>query len=47
MKLLILEIDEPIGMLKFKIGDRVKIEGAGVNIHSDYVKIRGIVDLNV
>ena len=47
MKLLILEIDEPVGIHKFKIGDKVKIEGAGINIHSDYVRVRGIIDLNV
>lgn len=42
-KLLILEIDEPVEIHKFKIGDKVKIEGVGVNIHSDYTKIVGLI----
>ncbi len=47
MKLLILEIDEPVGIHRFKIGDKVQIKSERMNIHFDYVKVRGIVDLNV
>ena len=47
MKLLILEIDEPVGIHRFKIGDKVQIKSEMMNIHFDYVKVRGIVDLNV